>query len=84
MSFDPTIRFLKSSGGKNPIPINMITRVFDIKMLKEIKNQEFAKTKELDKQNLIKLRQQLISATTFNGHEDINSIEGTVSDLKRK
>ena len=53
-------------------------------MLKEIKNQEFAKTKELDKQNLIKLRQQLISATTFNGQEDINSIEGTVSDLKRK
>lgn len=84
MSFDPTIRFLKSSGGKNPIPINMITRVFDVKMLKEMKKQELAKTKELDKQDLIKLRQQLIFVTTLNGHEDINFIEGTVSDLKRK
>lgn len=83
MSFDPTIRFLKSSGGKNPIPINMITRVFDVKMLKEMKKQELAKTKELDKQDLIKLRQQLIFVTTLNGHEDINSIEETVSNLKK-
>lgn len=84
MSFDPTIRFLKSSGTRNPIPITMITRIFDIKMLKEIKLQEFLKSNDYDKQDLVQLRQQLISATTFSGNEDINSIDETVSNLKRK
>lgn len=84
MSFDPTVRFLKSSGSKNPIPIHMITRVFDVRNLKEKNFQEYIKAKQLDKQDLIQLREQIKSNTTFNEHEDINFMDKTVSDLKRK
>lgn len=84
MSFDPTVRFLKSSGTKNPIPIDMITRVFDVKKLKENNLQEYLKTTQLNKQDLIQLREQITSATTFNKNEDINFTEETVTDLKRK
>ena len=49
MSSDPTVRFLKSSGNKNPIPISMITRVFDVKLLKERNNK-------LNHEKFLKLR----------------------------
>lgn len=84
MSFDPTVRFLKSSGSENPIPIDMITRVFDVKNLKENNFQEYIKAKQLDKQDLIQLREQIISTTNFNKDEDINFMNKTASDLKRK
>ncbi len=35
MSFDPTVRFLKSSGMRKPIPITMLTKVFDVREIKE-------------------------------------------------
>ncbi len=35
MSVDPTIKFMKSSGSKNPIPTRLITNVFDTKLMKE-------------------------------------------------
>ena len=82
MAFDPTIRFLKSSGSKNPIPINMITRVFDVKKLKEKNFRENIKVEQLDKKDLIQLREQIKSSMKFNEH--INSIDGSVNDLLRK
>lgn len=82
MAFDPTIRFLKSSGSKNPIPINMITRVFDVKKLKEKNFRENIKVEQLDKKDLIQLREQIKSSMKFNEH--INSIDGPVNYLLRK
>lgn len=35
MSSDPRIRFIKSSGGNNPIPLELITNVFDTRLLQE-------------------------------------------------
>lgn len=70
MSFDPTIRFLKSSGAKNPIPVNMITKVFDVRQIKEKNNQlnteEFLKLRELDRQRLAQLRQQQLLSSKVN------------------
>ena len=40
MSFDPTVRFLKSSGAKKPIPITMLTNVFDVRQIKEQQDEE--------------------------------------------
>ena len=82
MAFDPTIRFLKSSGSKNPIPINMITRVFDVKKLKEKNFRDNIKVEQLDKKDLIQLREQIKSSMKFNEH--INSIDGPVNYLLRK
>ena len=39
LAFDPTIRHMKSSGFKNPIPTNLITNVFDTKLMKEQQNE---------------------------------------------
>lgn len=66
LSFDPNVRFLKSSGAKKPIPMTMITHVFDVKELKAQKDKEnleqFLKVRELDRQKMAQLReQQLIS-----------------------
>ncbi len=69
MSFDPTVRFLKPSGAKRPIPISMITRVFSVKQIKERNNQlnmeEFLKLRELDRQRLVQLRQQQLLSAKF-------------------
>lgn len=69
MSFDPTVRFLKSSGAKKPIPVSMITRVFNVKQIKEKNNQldieEFLKLRELDRQRLAQLRQQQLLSAKF-------------------
>ena len=62
----------------------MITRVFDVKKLKENNLQEYLKTTQINKQDLIQLREKITSTTTFNKNEDINFIEETVNDLKRK
>lgn len=35
MATDPNIRHMKSSGSKNPVPMSLITNVFDIKLMKE-------------------------------------------------
>ena len=35
MSSDPKIRFIKSSGHNNPIPLELITNVFDTRLLQE-------------------------------------------------
>ena len=35
MSSDRRIRFIKSSGGNNPIPLELITNVFDTRLLQE-------------------------------------------------
>lgn len=62
MSFDPTVRFLKSSGAKKPIPVSMITKVFNVSQIKEKNNQlnteDFLRLRELDRQRLAQLRQQ--------------------------
>ncbi len=67
MSMDPTIKFLKSSGAKKPIPTSMITRVINVKMIKERKNElnraEFLKLRDLDRQRLAQLRQQQLMAS---------------------
>lgn len=78
MSFDPTVRFLKSSGNKKPIPISMITRVFDVKLLKEKNNklnhEEFLKLRDLDRQRLAQLRQQqLINSMTTLEQEQLTT-----------
>lgn len=66
MSVDPTVKFLKSSGAKKPIPTSMITKVFNVKMIKERKNElnkeEFLRIRELDRQRLAELRQQQLMA----------------------
>ena len=62
MSFDPTVRFLKSSGAKKPIPITMLTNVFDVRQIKEQQTKQdienFMKMRELDRQKMMQLRQQ--------------------------
>lgn len=40
MSFDPTIRHLKSSGASNPIPTSMITNVIDAREIKKTKTNK--------------------------------------------
>ena len=40
MSYDPTIKFIKSSGTNNPIPISMITKIFDVSKIKERRRLE--------------------------------------------
>ncbi len=78
MSYDPNVRFFKSSGAKNPIPMTMITNVFDVKELKSQKDKEnlekFLKIRELDRQRMMQLRQQqlenanlTISSEAYNG-----------------
>lgn len=52
MSIDPSVRFIKSSGTKNPIPFSMITKVVDLKTLKDIKSYS--------KNELIKLKEELL------------------------
>lgn len=68
MSYDPTVRFLKSSGAKKPIPVSMITNVFDVSNLKEQQEsqnkEEFMKIREMDRQRLAQLRQQQLSSIT--------------------
>ena len=67
MSFDPTVRFLKSSGSKKPIPVSMITRVFNVKQIKQknnqLNNEEFLKLRDLDRQRLAQLRQHQLMAS---------------------
>ena len=60
----------------------MITRVFDVKKLKEKNFRENIKVEQLDKKDLIQLREQIKSSMKFNEH--INSIDGSVNDLLRK
>lgn len=66
MSYDPTVRFLKSSGAKKPIPVSMITNVFDVSKLKEqqenLNKEEFMKIREMDRQRLAQLRHQQLSS----------------------
>ena len=49
LSADPTVRHLKSSGMKNPIPITMLTNVFDIRKIQE-------QQAELNKEDKLKMR----------------------------
>lgn len=66
LSFDPNVRFMKSSGAKKPIPMTMITHVFDVKDLKSQKDKEnleqFLKIREIDRQKMAQLREQQLNA----------------------
>lgn len=39
LAFDPTVRFIKSSGFKNPVPISLITNVFDMRVKSNYNNE---------------------------------------------
>ncbi len=65
--FDPNVRFLKSSGAKKPIPMTMITNVFDARELKANLDKEnleqFLRFREIDKQNMTQLLEQQLQET---------------------
>lgn len=69
MSFDPTVRFLKSSGAKKPIPITMLTNVFDARKIKEQQakqdTENFMKMRELDQQRMMQLRYQQLETLSI-------------------
>lgn len=78
MSFDPTVRFLKSSGAKKPIPITMLTNVFDVRKIKEQQSKQnienFMKMRELDQQRIMQLRyQQLETLSVETQSEQLSS-----------
>ena len=56
LSYDPSVKFFKSSGAKKPIPMTMITNVFDVKQLKQQTDKEnleqFLKIREFDRQRM--------------------------------
>lgn len=74
MSLDPTVRFLKSSGAKKPIPVSMLTNVFDVRKIKEQQEkkdmEEFFKIRDLDRQRMMELRQQQLEALGFDEQND--------------
>ena len=80
MSFDPTDRFLKSSGAKKPIPVSMITRVFNVKQIKQrnnqLNNEEFLKLRELDRQRLAQLRQHQLMTSKIDLEQEQLQIGG--------
>ena len=80
MSFDPTVRFLKSSGAKKPIPVSMITRVFNVKQIKQgnnqLNNEEFLKLRELDRQRLAQLRQHQLMTSKIDLEQEQLQIGG--------
>ena len=45
MASNPYIRFIKSSGYKNPVPINMISNVFDVRLLSETAKEDLGEEK---------------------------------------
>lgn len=69
LTIDPTIRHMKSSPKKNPIPFSMITNVFDYNKIEEqakndfdvIRQQEMIKMSQLRKQQLMNLNQSIIT-----------------------
>ena len=69
LTIDPTVRHMKSSPKKNPIPFSMITNVFDYKKIKEeakmefstIRQQEMAKMSQLREQQLMNLNEQALT-----------------------
>lgn len=66
MSNDINVRHMKSSPQNNPIPISMITNIFDYKKIKEKENSEnlvkFLKIREKNKTEISKNRIQQLSS----------------------
>ena len=66
MSYDPSVRFLKSSGAKKPIPMTMITNVFDARELKQQNDktnlESFKKVREKNRDEMSKIRIQQLSS----------------------
>ena len=50
LSYDPTVKFFKSSGSKNPVPVSLITNVFDVRELKKnLLEESIMKSKGISK-----------------------------------
>ena len=65
MTIDPTVRHMKSSPKKNPIPFSMITNVFDYRIIKE---QEMVEKARLREQQLASLNQSALTDENMNGN----------------
>lgn len=71
LSADPTIKFMKSSGFKNPVPTTMITKAFRIVKEKDKKStpeqiQEFQIARAEDIQRRNERRQEIINSLNLN------------------
>lgn len=81
LSFDPNVRHFKSSGTKKPIPMTMITHVFDAKELKAQHDKEnleqFLKVRELDRQKMVQLREQQLMSLNQSTLTDDNVVGKT-------
>ena len=62
MTIDPTVRHMKSSPKKNPIPFAMITNVFDYNKIKEQAKAEFDATRQQEMAKMAQLRKQQLSS----------------------
>ncbi len=73
LSADPTVKFLKSSGARKPVPLSMITKIIDVRAIKEKRKEEFLRLRGADRQRLTQLREQQLAASIIEEQEKVET-----------